>query len=571
MSSPTNYVSVTRRPPDIEDYIDMMRRYRSWIIGPMFAGLVLSVVVAWMWDDTYESTALIKIAPQQISERLVPSEVTRQMAEQLNMMEQDILSRGKLIELIKKPSLDLYKKEQKIKPLEDIVTEMKTNALKISMLAAPGADASTERKLASAFQISFKYYDRFRAQQVVAALVGEFMEENSRLQKGQAKQTSDFLDEQVKHARARLDELNKAITDFKIRNQGKLPEQAAANVAMANSLQQQVANENEAINRDQSTKMLLDSQLQGLQSEITFWSQHTEDSVLTGGSSAVAVKNQRLIEVDREISQAEATLSEARKTFRDTLPRMQQLIAKIDNLKSQRDEIQKADAAQAAQDASTATASQPTIVRVANPANQAKVEELKNRVNDVRAQIATAQMDIEKRQNRIAEINRRIGEYQARIEAGPLGEQQYMQLIGDLRIAQQDYDEKAKKQELSATAVDLEDHMAGEHLEVLDNASLPEDSVWPNRPAWVAIGTGLGLMVGIMLAGAREMKNTSLKNLKDVRAYTNLPVLSSIPLLENALLIRRKRRLFWLAWSAAIILGSVLMAGSIYYRYMSRG
>ena len=45
----------------------------------------------------------------------------------------------------------------------------------------------------------------------------------------------------------------------------------------------------------------------------------------------------------------------------------------------------------------------------------------------------------------------------------------------------------------------------------------------------------LGMMLGIMLAGAREMKNTSLKNLKDVRAYTNLPVLSSIPLLENAL------------------------------------
>jgi uncharacterized membrane protein YgdD (TMEM256/DUF423 family) len=74
-----------------------------------------------------------------------------------------------------------------------------------------------------------------------------------------------------------------------------------------------------------------------------------------------------------------------------------------------------------------------------------------------------------------------------------------------------------------------------------------------------------------MMAGAKEMKNTSLKNLKDVRAYTNLPVLSSIPLLENALLVRRKRRLFWLAWSAAIIIGSVVMAGSVYYRLTSRG
>ena len=61
------------------------------------------------------------------------------------------------------------------------------------------------------------------------------------------------------------------------------------------------------------------------------------------------------------------------------------------------------------------------------------------------------------------------------------------------------------------------------------------------------------------------MRNTSLKNLKDVRAYTNMPVLSSIPLLENALLVRRKRRLVWLAWSSAVIVGCILMSGSMYY------
>jgi hypothetical protein len=67
------------------------------------------------------------------------------------------------------------------------------------------------------------------------------------------------------------------------------------------------------------------------------------------------------------------------------------------------------------------------------------------------------------------------------------------------------------------------------------------------------------------------MKNTSLKNLKDVRAYTNLPVLSSIPLLENALLVRRKRRLLWLAWSSAIILGSIAMSAAAYYYYFGHG
>jgi hypothetical protein len=77
-------------------------------------------------------------------------------------------------------------------------------------------------------------------------------------------------------------------------------------------------------------------------------------------------------------------------------------------------------------------------------------------------------------------------------------------------------------------------------------------------------------MVGIVLAGAKEVKNTSLKNLKDVRAYTNLPVLSSVPLLENALLVRRKRRLFWLAWTSAVMIGTIAMSGSMYYYFFGR-
>src|SRR5262249_4029692 len=110
-------------------------------------------------------------------------------------------------------------------------------------------------------------------------------------------------------------------------------------------------------------------------------------------------------------------------------------------------------------------------------------------------------------------------------------------------------------------------HKVGENLKVLDPASDPQAPSEPNRLQMATIGTGLGLMLGVVLASAKEMKNTSLKNLKNVRAYTNLPVLSSIPLLENALLVRRKRRLLWLAWSSAVIIGSIAMAGSTYYYY----
>ncbi len=76
MALAQNYVSVSRRPLDVEDYIDMLRRHRSWIIGPMFAGLVVAVVVAFLWPDTYDSQAILRITPQLVPQQLVPSTVS---------------------------------------------------------------------------------------------------------------------------------------------------------------------------------------------------------------------------------------------------------------------------------------------------------------------------------------------------------------------------------------------------------------------------------------------------------------------------------------------------------------
>jgi len=81
------------------------------------------------------------------------------------------------------------------------------------------------------------------------------------------------------------------------------------------------------------------------------------------------------------------------------------------------------------------------------------------------------------------------------------------------------------------------------------------------------MGAGLGLLLGLVIAGAREMKDTSLKNLKDVRAYTQIAILGSVPLLENDFVVRRRRRMAWLAWTTACLLAVVTMAGSVVYYY----
>ena len=66
------------------------------------------------------------------------------------------------------------------------------------------------------------------------------------------------------------------------------------------------------------------------------------------------------------------------------------------------------------------------------------------------------------------------------------------------------------------------------------------------------------------------MKDTALKNLKDVRAYTQMAILGSVPLLENDFVVRRRKRLAWLGWTTAGLAAAVIMAGSVVYYYTTK-
>ena len=170
MGAAQNYIGVSRRPPDIEDYIDMARRYRSWIVAPMFVGLVASVVLGFLQPDTFVSYAVMRITPQQVPEKLIPSVMnTSQLAERVSQLTTEILSRQTLVDIIKKPSLDLYKKEQNKYPMEDVVQMMKTRDIRITPL-----NGERDGRFASAFQISFRYTDKYKATAVVRELVSRF-------------------------------------------------------------------------------------------------------------------------------------------------------------------------------------------------------------------------------------------------------------------------------------------------------------------------------------------------------------------------------------------------------------
>jgi succinoglycan biosynthesis transport protein ExoP len=553
MAAAQNFVTVSRRPPDIEDYIDMLRRYRSWLIGPMFVGLVVSVVVAFLWPDTYVSQAVMRITPQQISPNLVPSIVNIQMQQRLQQMQQEILSRGSLQELISRPSLNLYPKERARYPMEDIIQDMRNKAIRIGMLEV--------NRTTSAFTISFAYPDRFKAQAVVRELVTKFTEQNVTVQRNQATITTNFLGGELKQAKEKMDSLEAAVTKFKNENMGRLPEQFQANVAQLNTLQMMLSQASEAMSRLQQQRYQLETQLQNNNTNLNYYNSLLEEQVTVGGPQQV--RNEKLNALNQRIMTLQSEIAAMTEQLTPNHPEVKRKQASLAAMEKNYEEEAKKDM----EKQSSAPAAGPVTKRVVNQQVAKAVQDLANQNNTIKTEMQNLNLQMDEQVKKQSELNRQIAAYQSRVEGSPQLESQYMALTRELAMAKQTYEEYHRKSEVSETAKDLEEQKAGENLEVLDQASAPEAPSEPNRLQIAAMGTGMGLMLGIVLAGAREMKNTSLKNLKDVRAYTNLPVLSSIPLLENALLVRRKRRLLWLAWSSAIIFGSIAMSASAYYYY----
>lgn len=553
------FESVSRRPPDVEDYIDMLRRYRSWIIGPTFAGLVISTVVAFMWPDTYISTAVMRITPQQVPTNLVPTAITTQMADRLQQMQTEILSRGSLSEIIQKPSLDLYKKERQKLPMEDVVQEMRNKYVRITPLADAGQGS---RRFASAFAVQFSYTDRYKAQAVVRELVTKFTEQNVTVQRNQASLTTNFLKDEVKAAKEKMDKLDEQIIQFKRANMGKLPEQAQSNAQALQTYNLQLMAAGQTMNRLLGERTQLEQEIVLLRQRDAALSSNLTETIPGSTTAAVIAQNPKIQAMNAQIQSERSKLAIYKESRGSGHPDVVELEAAIQHIEKERDELEKREAAQTV--VTPASSSGPKLVT--NSVVARELESLRQQMDLIRNRLLHKENEIKAQEKDRAELERIVNGYQRRLEDAPLNEQQYNALIRDFDLAKTVYQDMTKRHEASETAQNLEEHKAGENLEVLDPATLPEQAAEPNRLAWAGIGTAAGLGLGIMLAAAQEVRNTSLKNLKDVRAYTNMPVLSSIPLLENALLVRRKRRLVWLAWSSAVIIGCILMTGSMYYR-----
>jgi polysaccharide chain length determinant protein (PEP-CTERM system associated) len=471
------------------DYLSVLRRRKWWLIVPVALSIVVGLVLAAMWPKTYLSQAEIGIAAPTLSPELLKGVSSLNREERQQAITQQLVSRQVLERVVKEEKLNPSK------PVEDVATWLK-DQVKVAVDLPIGRNA--ENKLDS-FKLGYIDASPERAQRITNRLAHVFVEENSKSRIGRAENTSEELGRQVEASLQRLTALEAQLRVKKEANMGRLPDQVTANVSMANGLRQSYESYSIQLRTEQERLSQLEAQIQEMEKG-------------SAGAPTLSIASTSAQKVQSRINDLQQSLTAERAVGKTD--RHPDIIALNEELATARAEL--------------ATVKQPTggatmdLLRT-DPAYQQRVQErdaTRLRINTLRAQAAQA--------------NAQIAQYQSRVEAAPMVEQDLASVQRDVALEKTRYENLKASYDNAQTAERVAHQQGGERFSVLYPA-------YPGRPTdptqqvklflvTVALGIGLG---GALVLG-REFLDRSVHDARALQNEFQLPVLGEIPKINRA-------------------------------------
>ena len=183
------------RPTFYSASAGIVARGRWWILLTATVVSLTTVAVLYRLPNRYTSQATLVVVPQQVPARYVTPTTETNIADALQAMTQDVLSRARLLELI--DEFGLYAKErQRLAPEE--VLELMRKYIDIEPVAPP---PGSKIKDINSFNISFVAEKAALAQQVTSKLTSFFIQANLKTREDQATNTTNFLQAQLDTAK----------------------------------------------------------------------------------------------------------------------------------------------------------------------------------------------------------------------------------------------------------------------------------------------------------------------------------------------------------------------------------
>jgi polysaccharide chain length determinant protein (PEP-CTERM system associated) len=519
-----------------EDVLMIAWRRKWWILIPFVVVSIATLAVSHSLPNRYQSEALIQIIPQKVPEDYVRPTVTTGIDVRLQQISQEILSRTRLKELIK--DNNLYAKQRERMLMDDVLPMMRKD-IKIDIDRRGLGDRVTS----ASFRLSFTADNPKTAQKVTDDLAHFYESESLRDRRDWADQTSAFLESQLTEARNKLEEQEKKLEEYRQRHAGELPTQVDFNMQAVQNLQMQIQALVESLARDRdrlavNQRLLADARAEEEAAPAT----PVVTGVPVGGEAPLMASTAEQLELAR----AQLRALELKYTpDHPDISRQKRTIA----------DLEQKLAAEALEKPVSPDAPGARPLTREEGARRNKIRDLETERDSLNRQIAFKE-DQEK------QLRDRVAGYQARLEATPKRESEWISLTRDYATLEKAYQDLLLKSQNSKVAANLETQQIGEQFNILDNANLPERPISPNRPRINAMGVGGGLVLGLLFVALLEYRDSTFRTDDDVLSVLSLPVLAVIPIVTTTAERRHARRRRWLAWLAttALLMGCAAAA-----------
>ena len=516
---------------------------RWWVFWP-FVGvtLVTSAVLA-ILPNHYTSSATLLVVQQQVPQRYVVPNSTTDITSALQAMKQEVLSRTQLLRMIN--DFGLYPTQRKRLAPEQLVELMNRN-----IDITPISDgAQQNNKDFDAFKISFTTENALLAQQVTNNLTSLFINEYLRAGAEQATNTTNFLHQQVEDKGKELEAQEQRLRDFKMQHVGELPEQQQGNLGILTGLQTQLQNTMMSLDRAQQQRALL-------QAELAATPERRPTAQFGINTPLNAAAPQALSPIEAAQSEL-ATLEAARSAqlSKGHTSEYPDVIAIDRDIARAQSKLKRLEAAAPAKTQTSAHGTAPSAAPAAtdDPA-----------VAQIKANLEANRVEIQNLTNDERRLKAQVAEYESRINATPVREQQEAGILRDTEVLRQQYSDLQKKEQESQLATNLEKQQGGQQFRLIDPPSLPVIPSSPKRAKLSVGGAAAGLALGFALALFMQMRDTSYYLERELTEDLSPPFVLGIPLLPTPWEERRRRWRNLFQWVAASAMLLVVCAAEFY-------
>ncbi|HTA24076.1 MAG TPA: hypothetical protein VK763_11120 [Terriglobales bacterium] len=518
---------------NLQHYLGIARRRHLQFLIPLFIGWVAVWSASWILSPRYKSSTLILVEQPTMPKDYVTPNVNDDLQERLQSITQQILSRTRLLHII--DELNLYAADRPRHSPDELVERMRKD-IQIELVR----DA---RNQITAFNVYYTSRDPYVAQQVTSQLTNLFINENLESRQQESEDTTKFMEGQLETARQALAAQEDKIREFKAQHVGELPEQLATNLQILGGLQAQLQGEEDALNSARQQHVYLQTMVDQYRALQGSGSSKTADGVPLG-----------LPAVDQQLDKLRAQLADLSSHYTDRHPDVRKVKDQIVTTEKLRAQI-------VAGTKTNADGGAATTQNVSAPHTAADIRDASPMVQ-LQGQLQANETEIANRERGIVALKAKVGDYQARLNQEPVREQQLADFTRGYDQSKANYDGLLKKKNESAMATSMELLQQGERFRILDPPSLPLKPDFPDRLKFCGIGLGIGLALGVVVAGAFEMADDRVYSEAEIKSLLPVSVISEIPVIITAADEQISKKKVWLGWAVAVFVVVTILAGS---------